>query len=39
MGLAGLNVLSQQLQKHGLAADMSAALIQQGTTEHTKSMD
>ena len=36
MGLAGLTVLSQQLQKHGLAADMPAALIQQGTTEHQK---
>ena len=36
MGLAGLTVLSQQLQQHGLAADMPAALIQQGTTEHQK---
>ncbi len=36
MGLAGLAVLSQQLQQHGMAADMPAALIQQGTTEHQK---
>lgn len=36
MGLAGLTVLSQQLQQHGLAGDMPAALIQQGTTEHQK---
>ncbi|NQY26553.1 MAG: uroporphyrinogen-III C-methyltransferase [Piscirickettsiaceae bacterium] len=36
MGLAGLEVLSQQLQQHGMAADMPAALIQQGTTEHQK---
>ena len=32
MGLAGLPTLSQQLQAHGMAADMPAALIQQGTT-------
>ena len=36
MGLAGLTVLSQQLQQYGMAADMPAALIQQGTTEHQK---
>jgi len=36
MGLAGLPVLSQQLQQHGLASDMPAALIQQGTTENQK---
>ncbi len=32
MGLAGLEILSQQLQIHGMAADKPAALIQQGTT-------
>ncbi len=36
MGLAGLAVLSQQLQRHGLAANMPVALIQQGTTAHQK---
>lgn len=36
MGLAGLSVLSQQLQQHGMAADTPAALVQQGTTEHQK---
>jgi uroporphyrin-III C-methyltransferase/precorrin-2 dehydrogenase/sirohydrochlorin ferrochelatase len=36
MGLAGLPVLSQQLQAHGMTADMPAALIQQGTTERQK---
>lgn len=34
MGLAGLEVLSQKLQKHGMRADMPAALVQQGTTEN-----
>lgn len=36
MGLAGLPVLSQKLQEHGLASDTPAALVQQGTTEHQK---
>ena len=36
MGLAGLPVLSQKLQQHGLAPDTPAALVQQGTTEHQK---
>lgn len=34
MGLAGLDILSQQLQSHGMRADMPAALVQQGTTEN-----
>ncbi|MDT8311774.1 MAG: siroheme synthase CysG [Methylophaga sp.] len=36
MGLAGLSELSAQLQKHGMAVDMPAALVQQGTTENQK---
>lgn len=36
MGLAGLDILSQKLQQHGMRADMPAALVQQGTTENQK---
>jgi uroporphyrin-III C-methyltransferase/precorrin-2 dehydrogenase/sirohydrochlorin ferrochelatase len=36
MGLAGLSVLSAQLQAHGLTGNTPAALIQQGTTEQQK---
>lgn len=36
MGLAGLPVLSEKLQQHGMAADMPAALVQQGTTDNQK---
>lgn len=32
MGLVGLPVICRELQRHGLAADMPIALIQQGTT-------
>ena len=36
MGLGGLAVLSTELQEHGMAANMPAALVQQGTAEHQK---
>ncbi len=36
MGLAGLPVLAERLQQHGMSADTPAALVQQGTTEHQK---
>lgn len=36
MGLAGLPMLSQKLQEHGMKPDVPAALVQQGTTEHQK---
>ncbi|MBL1320130.1 MAG: uroporphyrinogen-III C-methyltransferase [Methylophaga sp.] len=36
MGLAGLPVLTKQLQKYGMSAQMPVALIQQGTTSQQK---
>ncbi|WP_438864757.1 siroheme synthase CysG [Neptunicella sp.] len=33
MGLTGLNVISQQLIKHGVAADMPVAVVQSATTD------
>lgn len=36
MGLAGLPVLTKQLQLHGLKEDMPVALVQQGTTSEQK---
>lgn len=36
MGLAGLAVLSQHLQQHGMQANMPVAIIQQGTTTQQK---
>lgn len=36
MGLVGLPILSAKLQQHGMAADMPAALVQQGTTDNQK---
>lgn len=32
MGLAGLDIICQQLQAHGMKGDMPAALVEQGTT-------
>jgi uroporphyrin-III C-methyltransferase/precorrin-2 dehydrogenase/sirohydrochlorin ferrochelatase len=36
MGLVGLEQICQQLMVHGVAADMPAAVIQQGTTQHQR---
>ena len=36
MGLAGVGQLSQQLQQHGMRADMPVALVQQGTTDNQR---
>ena len=36
MGLAGLPVLTQKLQDHGMPSTMPVALVQQGTTSHQK---
>lgn len=36
MGLTGISVISEQLQKNGMSADMPAALIEQGTTRNQR---
>lgn len=36
MGLTGISVISEQLQTHGMSADMPAALIEQGTTRNQR---
>ena len=36
MGLTGISVISEQLQKHGMSGDMPAALIEQGTTRNQR---
>ncbi|MCK5725860.1 MAG: uroporphyrinogen-III C-methyltransferase [Thiotrichaceae bacterium] len=36
MGLTGIKVISKQLQAHGMAGDMPAALIEQGTTSNQR---
>jgi uroporphyrin-III C-methyltransferase/precorrin-2 dehydrogenase/sirohydrochlorin ferrochelatase len=36
MGLVGLEQICQQLIAHGVAPDMPAAVIQQGTTQHQR---
>ena len=36
MGLVGLEQICQQLMVHGVAPDMPAAVIQQGTTQHQR---
>jgi uroporphyrin-III C-methyltransferase/precorrin-2 dehydrogenase/sirohydrochlorin ferrochelatase len=36
MGLTGISVISEQLQAHGMSAEMPAALIEQGTTRNQR---
>jgi len=36
MGLTGIHVISEQLMAHGLPADTSAALVEQGTTRNQR---
>ncbi len=36
MGLTGMSVISEQLQKHGMSGDMPAALVEQGTTRNQR---
>jgi len=36
MGLTGIDVISKQLQAHGMSANMPAALIEQGTTHNQR---
>jgi uroporphyrin-III C-methyltransferase/precorrin-2 dehydrogenase/sirohydrochlorin ferrochelatase len=36
MGLTGINVISEQLQAHGMSGDMPAALVEQGTTRNQR---
>jgi uroporphyrin-III C-methyltransferase/precorrin-2 dehydrogenase/sirohydrochlorin ferrochelatase len=36
MGLTGIQVISEQLQAHGLPADTAAALVEQGTTRNQR---
>ena len=36
MGLTGIRVISEQLQAHGMSADMPAALVEQGTTRNQR---
>ncbi len=36
MGLTGINVISKQLQAHGMSGDMPAALVEQGTTRNQR---
>jgi uroporphyrin-III C-methyltransferase/precorrin-2 dehydrogenase/sirohydrochlorin ferrochelatase len=36
MGLTGINVISQELQAHGMSPEMPAALVEQGTTRNQR---
>lgn len=36
MGLTGINVISKELQDHGMSGDMPAALVEQGTTRNQR---